>query len=55
MKGGINLHWFRKFKTYDDLGFDIKLDGATDAGVGKEVFAFLWNWNQEGAYPTKSP
>ena len=55
MKGGINLHWFRNFKTGDAAGFDIQLDGAVDAGVGKETFAFLWSWNSEASYPASAP
>jgi len=55
MAGGINLHWFRNFKTGDAAGFDIQLDGAVDAGVGKETFAFLWNWNKEADYPANEP
>ena len=55
MAGGINLHWFRNFKTGDAAGFDIQLDGAVDAGVGRETFAFLWNWNTEADYPATAP
>ena len=55
MAGGINLHWFRNFKTGDAAGFDIQLDGAVDAGVGKETFAFMWNWFSEDDYPNDAP
>ena len=55
MKGGINLHWFRNFKTNDALGFDIQLDPAVDTDVGKEVFAFLWNWTSGSDYPANAP
>ena len=55
MKGGINLHWFRNFTTGDAAGYDIQLDGAVDAGVGKETFAFLWSWNAEASYPNSAP
>ena len=55
MAGGINLHWFRNFKTGDAAGYDIQLDGAVDAGVGRETFAFLWNWNAEADYPATAP
>ena len=55
MAGGINLHWFRNFKTGDAAGFDLQLDGAEDAGVGRETFAFLWNWSKEADYPNSAP
>ena len=55
MKGGINMHWFRNFKTGDAPGYDIELDGATDKGKTKEVFAFLWNWKDEADYPAAAP
>jgi hypothetical protein len=35
MKSGINLHWFRNFKTADAPNYDIQLDGTTDKGVQK--------------------
>ena len=55
MAGGINLNWYRDFKTGDAPGFDIQLDGAVDAGVSKEVFGFLWNWNSMADYPAYAP
>ena len=44
MRSGINLHWFRNFKTGDAPGFDIQIDGDKEAGLGFETFAYLWNW-----------
>ena len=55
MKGGINLHWYRMFQTGDALGFDLQLDGTTDAGKSFETFAYLWNWNNESDYPNNAP
>lgn len=55
MKGGINLHWFRNFKTADAPGFDLQLDGAQDKGEEAETFAYLWNWFTPGDYPAKKP
>ena len=44
MKSGINMHWYRNFKTDDLAGYDFQLDGETDQGETKEIFAFFWNW-----------
>ena len=50
LRGGINLHWFRNFKTGDAPGFDLELDGDQQ-GVGRETFAFLWAWHNSMEFP----
>jgi len=55
MKGGINLHWFRNFRTADAPGYDLQLAGAQDKGEEAETFAYLWNWFTPGDYPAKKP
>jgi len=55
MKGGINLHWFRNFRTADAPGYDLQLDGAQDKGEEAETFAYLWNWFTPADYPAKKP
>ena len=54
MRGGISTYWFRNFKTGDAPGFDIELD-ADQIGVGRETFAYLWNWNSDRDYGSKAP
>ena len=55
MRSGINLHWFRNFKTGDAPGFDIQIDGDKEAGMGFETFAYLWNWVNEADYLNNAP
>ena len=55
MRGGINLHWFRNFKTDDAPGFDLELDGESQQGIGRETFAYLWSWRNSMEFPSEAP